>query len=129
MFSEISRVLKSNGRYICISLSQEHVLNQLVAAHSQGWIIRVHVIKCVGEKVGVASALPVFIFVMTKMASPAIQVRDDNIKFVLFIFNLFQIFEYVSEDEKCIRCEDDTGIIEFVRNCQQYALVLHHLGR
>uniref|UniRef100_A0A1X7V9F0 Methyltransferase domain-containing protein n=1 Tax=Amphimedon queenslandica TaxID=400682 RepID=A0A1X7V9F0_AMPQE len=111
MFSEISRVLKSNGRYICISLSQEHVLNQLVAAHSQGWIIRVHVVKCVGEKVGVASALPVFIFVMTKMASPAIQ-----------------IFEYVNEDEKCIRCEDDAGIIEFVRNCQQYALVLHHLG-
>ena len=88
MFSEISRVLKSNGRYICISLSQEHVLNQLVSGHSQGWIIRVHVIKCVGEKVGVASALPVFIFVMTKMASPAIQVRDSNRKFVVYILIL-----------------------------------------
>uniref|UniRef100_A0A1X7SV72 Uncharacterized protein n=1 Tax=Amphimedon queenslandica TaxID=400682 RepID=A0A1X7SV72_AMPQE len=24
------------------------------------------------------------------------------------------IFEYVNEDEKCIRCEDDAGIIEFL---------------
>lgn len=80
MFAEISRVLKSNGRYICISLSQEHVLNQLIAAHSQGWITRVHAIKVAGEQVGVASSLPVFTFVMTKMATPAIQVRTQKLK-------------------------------------------------
>ena len=92
MFAEISRVLKSNGRYICISLSQEHVLNQLIAAHSQGWITRVHVIKVAGEQVGVASSLPVFTFVMTKMATPAIQVRTKSLKHSL---NLFLPLYYV----------------------------------
>lgn len=133
MFAEISRVLKSNGRYICISLSQEHVLNQLIAAHSQGWITRVHAIKVAGEQVGVASSLPVFTFVMTKMATPAIQVRTKSLKhnLNLFFFASFivQIFEYVNEEGKCVRCKDSNGLVEFVKNCQQYALVRHHLGR
>lgn len=79
MFTEIRRVLKSNGRYICVTLCQDHVRDQLLSmASSGGWIIRCHVINSVGETVGVASALPVFVFVMTKMASipgrPPIQV-------------------------------------------------------
>ena len=30
MFSEIGRVLKLGGRYICISLSQNHILNKVL---------------------------------------------------------------------------------------------------
>ena len=35
MLSEVSRVLRVGGRYICISLAQEHILSKLVAHFSQ----------------------------------------------------------------------------------------------
>ena len=76
MFSEIKRVLKSGGRYVCITLSQEHILKQLLVEHSQGWVVRVHVIQQRDKTI--ASTLPVFVFVMTKMAAipehPPVQV-------------------------------------------------------
>ena len=80
MFAEIKRVLKPGGRYVCVSLSQEHILEQLLANHDGGWVVRVHVIKQeVEEVIGIGSALPVFIFVMTKMMSipgrPLVKVR------------------------------------------------------
>lgn len=30
MFSEIGRVLKVGGRYVCISLMQDHILNKVL---------------------------------------------------------------------------------------------------
>nr|SVE89152.1 EOG090X02SD [Daphnia sinensis] len=42
MFKEIDKVLKVGGRYICISLLQEHILQCLVSYfHNLGWMIRV----------------------------------------------------------------------------------------
>nr|SVE76276.1 EOG090X02SD [Daphnia longispina] len=42
MFKEIDRVLKVGGRYICISLLQEHILHCLTSYfHSLGWMIRI----------------------------------------------------------------------------------------
>ena len=42
-FNEIDRVLKPGGRYMCISLAQDHILNKLVSVFKEkGWIIRVH---------------------------------------------------------------------------------------
>lgn len=70
MFSEVSRVLKVGGRYICISLVQEHILKELLQWFSEGWVIRVHKIdQKREEKSGIGSHLPVFIFVFTKMVS------------------------------------------------------------
>ena len=42
---------------------------------------------------------------------------------------LSQLFEYVDEGEKCVRCEGVEGVGEFVRACQQYAMAQHHLAR
>nr|SVE73445.1 EOG090X02SD [Daphnia atkinsoni] len=42
MFKEIDRVLKVGGRYICISLLQENILQCLVTYfHNLGWMIRI----------------------------------------------------------------------------------------
>nr|SVE75013.1 EOG090X02SD [Daphnia dolichocephala] len=42
MFKEIDRVLKIGGRYICISLLQEHILHCLISYFKNlGWMIRV----------------------------------------------------------------------------------------
>ena len=59
MFSEVQRVLKTNGRYICITLVQEHILDKLLSYFSNGWFIRVHYIETI-------SPLPVFAFIFTK---------------------------------------------------------------
>ena len=78
MFAEVKRVLKTGGRYICITLAQEHILNHLLARHSDGWVVRVHKVEQGEEAMGIGSTLPVFIFVMTKMMTipgrPSVQV-------------------------------------------------------
>ncbi len=63
-FNEIDRVLKPGGRYMCISLAQDHILNKLVSVFKEkGWIIRVHRI----DEHDLDFHLPVFVFVCTKM--------------------------------------------------------------
>ena len=70
MFTEIERVLKIAGRYLCITLAQDHILKKLLEAFELGWLVRVHKVL-LGEHEsgsGMGGALPVFVFVLTKMA-------------------------------------------------------------
>ena len=68
MFDEITRVLKVAGRYICITLAQDHILEKLLLYFESGWLVRVHKVKLETDEAMVGGALPVFIFVCTKMA-------------------------------------------------------------
>lgn len=70
MFDEIKRVIKVTGRYICITLAQEHILTTLLKYFECGWLLRVHKVKLEVNKDSemVGGALPVFVFVCTKMA-------------------------------------------------------------
>ena len=71
MFTEIERVLKIAGRYICITLAQDHILKKIVGKFELGWLVRVHKVL-LGDSddsgSGMGGALPVFAFVLTKMA-------------------------------------------------------------
>lgn len=67
MFDEIARVLKVAGRYICITLAQDHILEKLLSYFGSGWLVRVHKVKLESDESMVGGALPVFIFVFTKM--------------------------------------------------------------
>jgi len=42
LFKEISRVLKNNGRYILISLLQEHILKQILHSFKTNWELVIH---------------------------------------------------------------------------------------
>jgi len=68
MFEEIWRVLKVAGRYICITLAQEHILTNFLEWFETGWLLRVHKVVLGEEVESVGGALPVFVFVCTKMA-------------------------------------------------------------
>ncbi len=68
MFCEISRVLKVAGRYICITLAQDHILEKILEYFESGWLVRVHKVELEADQEMVGGALPVFIFVCTKMA-------------------------------------------------------------
>ena len=42
MWGEVGRVLKTGGRYICITLAQEHILKALLERFSCAWLLRTH---------------------------------------------------------------------------------------
>lgn len=86
MFEEILRILKVGGRYICITLAQEHILNSLLSFFPQSFCVRVHevnITKTNADAGGLGSKLPVFVFVCTKMrsilASPVLEMYFSGI--------------------------------------------------
>ncbi|XP_069674155.1 eEF1A lysine and N-terminal methyltransferase homolog isoform X1 [Periplaneta americana] len=70
LFQEIDRVLRIGGRYVCISLLQEHILVKLLDFFpTAGWMFRV--CRCMeaeqkSAESGEGAGLPVFIVVCTK---------------------------------------------------------------
>lgn len=83
MFNEVERVLKTSGRYIIVTLAQEHILERLLQRFESHWLLRVHHVLLGAEmSVGVGGSLPVFVFVLTKMAvvkgRPPMKVRPPD---------------------------------------------------
>ena len=68
LFSEIERVLKLGGRYICISLLQPHILNHFVTWFVEhGWPVRI--LRCTDVELSKPvedRIFPVFAIVATK---------------------------------------------------------------
>lgn len=69
-FDEISKVLRIGGRYLCVSLLQEHVLKMALSyfpAHS--WMFRI--VRClqVEKSNETENSFPVFLVVCTKFKS------------------------------------------------------------
>lgn len=69
LLSEVTRVLRAeNGRYLCITLAQEHVLGLLLERLRYGWTIAIHLIpRPPGDR---HSGLQPFLVVATKSAKP-----------------------------------------------------------
>ncbi|KAG6453988.1 eEF1A lysine and N-terminal methyltransferase homolog [Manduca sexta] len=69
-FSEIKRVLKLGGRFICVSLLQSHILAKLLATFcDKSWMFRVvrcHEAEQKNAEDGDGATLPVFVIVATK---------------------------------------------------------------
>ena len=50
IFQEITRVLRFGGRYICITLAQDHILDALLNFFpSKDYILRVHKVKTIQD--------------------------------------------------------------------------------
>lgn len=68
-FSEIKRVLKLGGRYMCITLLQSHILSKLLTFCDKSWMLRIvrcHEAEEKNADNGDGTTLPVFIVVVTK---------------------------------------------------------------
>lgn len=69
-FSEISRVLRLGGRYVCISLLQEHIMKKVLAYFANNnWMLRV--VRCYDAEKKSAETqegliMPVFVVIATK---------------------------------------------------------------
>lgn len=71
MLTEVGRVLSVGGRYICVTLAQESVIQLAVELFVQlGWAVRLHCLQEERGKEEDSFALPVFVLVCTKFRQP-----------------------------------------------------------
>ncbi|XP_070531894.1 eEF1A lysine and N-terminal methyltransferase-like [Ptychodera flava] len=117
MFSEINRVMKIGGRYICISLSQKHILQKVLDYFpNEGWMVRVHQVheSSSDDSDGKELQFPVFAFVCTKFKKmPQMQNR------------LLELC--LDEDRPAKRVETTQDILAAVEERQNYAMLRHNL--
>lgn len=69
-FQEVLRVLSVSGRFICVSLAQQHIAEELIAFFKDSCFVRVHCIEQKKDDLnsnGLGARLPVFVFVLTKL--------------------------------------------------------------
>ncbi|XP_029474834.1 eEF1A lysine and N-terminal methyltransferase [Rhinatrema bivittatum] len=116
MFAEIGRVLQVGGRFLCVSLAQDHVLRRAVGYFArEGWMVRVHQITGGGGEAEERHfPLPVFIFIVTKcrkMPGSALRILEIC----------------VEEKGQAVRMDSEEGLLEAVRERQQYALLRKRL--
>lgn len=112
LFSEIERVLRLGGRYICISLLQPHILNHLVEWFvDHGWPLRI--LRCTEVDINKSAEdriFPVFAIIATKFR------KMNDMKPVLEI-SLNQSQGHLT------RLKTPEDLIGSVRGVQQFAAV------
>lgn len=115
--SEIARVLATGGRYVCISLLQEHIIRQLVDYFPRmNFMFRV--IRCAeaelktSETSADGTAMPVFIVVATKFQKLP-----------------FSVLEVCMSGDKMTRLQSTTDVVQTILSVQKAALVCNGLHR
>ncbi|XP_060602078.1 eEF1A lysine and N-terminal methyltransferase-like [Ruditapes philippinarum] len=116
MFNEIDRVLKLMGRYICISLLQQHILDKVIQFFSEkGWAVRIHRIHT--EESGNSDKdfhMPVFALIFTKFKK--------NPK-------LPKILEVFSQQDKNERLGSVEDVINLVKEMQYFAVIRQRISK
>ena len=89
-FAEIQRVMATGGRYICVSLLQEHILQKISEYFPlNNWFLRVIRCHCIEKKATDSgeNSLPVFLIVCTKFNNLPTKVlyNGDNIRSLIKI--------------------------------------------
>ncbi|XP_072936789.1 eEF1A lysine and N-terminal methyltransferase homolog [Epargyreus clarus] len=109
-FSEIKRVLKPSGRFVCISLLQSHILKHLLNTFcDRSWMFRV--VRCheAEEKNaldGDGSTLPVFVVVATKFKEMPKLILE-----ACMAGEKMQRLETTEELKACIKSIQDTAFV------------------
>ncbi|XP_062584917.1 eEF1A lysine and N-terminal methyltransferase-like [Saccostrea cucullata] len=116
MFSEIGRVLKLGGRYICISLMQDHILNKTLQYFPEvGWPVRIHKIETENsENTDKDFTLPVFAVVFTKFKKMP---------------NMKPILEISSSEDKISRYNSVDEMKTLIKEVQYYAMIRQKLSK
>lgn len=115
--SEIGRVLRVGGRYVCISLLQEHIVRELVDFFPRNHFM-FRVVRCVEAELKTAessvdgTAMPVFIVIATKFQKLP-----------------FSVLEVCMSGDKMSRLQANSDIIATILSVQKAALVCNGLHR
>ncbi|KAJ8688488.1 hypothetical protein QAD02_024283 [Eretmocerus hayati] len=113
-FQEMMRVLKNNGRYICISLLQEHILEILLKTFSSTCALRI--VRCHDAETKARdqdeSSMPVFMVICTKF------------------FNLPKpILEIALVDGPPVRLSDIDEVLKNIMSVQESAALCNNLSK
>ncbi|XP_028817963.1 eEF1A lysine and N-terminal methyltransferase isoform X1 [Denticeps clupeoides] len=113
MLVEVGRVLAVGGRYVCVSLAQEHVVRLAVEHFSAArWAVRLHCLSTLETPESSGPGLPVFVLICTKFRQPA----------------PFSVLEMcLGEDGVPSRLSSVPDLLSAVKERQAYALQLHRL--
>ncbi|OWF39956.1 methyltransferase-like protein 13 [Mizuhopecten yessoensis] len=116
MFTEIGRVLKQGGRYICISLLQDHIMNKVLQFFPDlGWPLRIHKVNTEdSENKDKEFNMPVFAVVLTKFKK---------------LPNMKQILEVGASDDKVERMESTEKMQTVLKEMQYYALMRQQIKK
>ncbi|XP_052790204.1 eEF1A lysine and N-terminal methyltransferase-like [Mya arenaria] len=116
MFSEIDRVIKLMGRYICISLLQEHILRKIVRYFSErSWAVRIHKINTDNSEGSEKDFnMPVFAVVCTKFKKNP---------------QLPQILEVCNHEDKTERLPGVAELVSAVQQLQYFAVVRQRISQ
>ncbi|GFR89168.1 methyltransferase-like protein 13 [Elysia marginata] len=116
MFSEIARCLRLGGRYIIISLLQDHVQRHLLRFFTNmGWPIRIHRVQTESNEENTKSlAMPVFAVVITKLKPMP---------------NMPQIVEVCRFEERIDRLEGVQYLSAIIKDMQYYHIVRQQLSK
>ncbi|KAI8779458.1 methyltransferase-like protein 13 [Biomphalaria glabrata] len=116
MFAQIVRCLKFGGRYILVSLLQDHVQRVLLEYFTNlGWPIRIHKIQSQEDSVKhSALSMPVFAVVITKLKSSP---------------NIHQIVEVCRFEDQIDRLEDIKYLSAIIKDMQYYHIVRQQLSK
>ncbi|XP_037094499.1 LOW QUALITY PROTEIN: eEF1A lysine and N-terminal methyltransferase-like, partial [Pollicipes pollicipes] len=115
MFTEIGRVLKVGGRYVCVSLLQGHILKKLLEWFpQQGWMVRI--CRCKGAENSDSGGIPfpVFIVVCTSLLLPDRKPMS--------------VLEVSLQDERPRRLPSADAVRQAVTGLQQFAFTRHGLA-
>ncbi|XP_030852906.1 eEF1A lysine and N-terminal methyltransferase [Strongylocentrotus purpuratus] len=118
-FGEIGRVLKVGGRYVCITLAQEHLIRKLLGHFSsEGWMVRIHKIDTPNQDEGSESSspMPIFIVVSTKFKKMA-ATQSPILELSL------------SEGRSPERVSSIEDVMKAIKSQQDYAMLQHSLHK
>ncbi|EPS66487.1 hypothetical protein M569_08289, partial [Genlisea aurea] len=107
--SEVKRVLKVGGRFICLTLAEAHVLDLLFPKFRFGWKIHLYAISR-GSSSGSLN-LHTFMFVAVRNASAVVSdiaVHFDNVSFKPSSDQVKQLYNALEREEK-VRSEHSSG--------------------
>lgn len=115
-FDEIMRVLKVSGRYVCVSLLQEHILKMIVDYFpAKNCMLRI--IRCFEAEKSAAEAgenpMPVFLIVCTKFKVLPMKILELNL----------------AGSEKMVRIPTEDELMKNVQSVQQAAYICTGLKR
>ncbi|XP_053994379.1 eEF1A lysine and N-terminal methyltransferase homolog [Hylaeus volcanicus] len=114
-FKEITRVLRNGGRYICISLLQEHILRELISYFpSAGFMFRI--VRCheaeTKARIEEGSLIPIFVVIATKFTTLS-----------------QSVLEVVLVDGPPKRLSTANEVISAILSAQQSALICNSLQK
>lgn len=116
-FTEIKRVLKNGGRFVCISLLQEHILENLISFFpSNDFLLRI--VRCIDAESKTCqtnddgTSMPVFAVILTK-----------------FLKLPFKIFEISHDGEAIERIKDEITLKNTILSIQRASMIRNSLIR